>query len=112
MAKTLTPVEAFLAPLARIARQYAWIEGLVFWGTSAGWGDSPSEALEAEEVAFYAEGLLEDGFQMHWALVAEIGDDPGHLRLCFWQDGDPPPGLPPGWRALEQGRWTAGPGPG
>jgi hypothetical protein len=106
MAKELTPVEAFLAPLAKIARRHRDIEGLVFWGGEA-WGDSPSEALEAEEVVFYAEGLLLDGFHMDWVLVGE-GDAPDHLRLCFWQDGGPPPALRPGWTALEGGRWTAG----
>ena len=70
MAKVETPVEAFLAPLARIARKHPEIEGLVFWG-GEGWDPAPSEALEAEEIAFYAEGLLLDGFHMDWALVAE-----------------------------------------
>lgn len=107
MAKALTPIEAFLAPLARIARTHAAIEGMVFWGGPAGWDATPTEALEAEEIAFYAEGLLIDGFQMDWSLVAETGADPGHLRLCFWQDGDPPPVLPDGWTALAAGRWPS-----
>lgn len=101
-----TPIEAFLAPLARIARKHPEIEGLVFWGGAEGWPESPSEALEAEEIAFYAEGLLEDGFSMDWVLVAE-GEAPDHLRLCFWQDGAPPPPLLPGWTALEHARWIA-----
>ncbi|MES2813433.1 MAG: hypothetical protein V4720_00905 [Pseudomonadota bacterium] len=104
MAKEPTPVEAFLAPLARIARKHRDIEGLVFWGGN-GWDASPSEALEAEEIAFYAEGLLIDGFKMDWALVAE-GDAPDHLRLCFWQEGEPPPPVQLPWRVLEQGRWA------
>ena len=107
MAKELTPIEAFLAPLARLAWKHRDIEGLVFWGGEEGWGASPSEALEAEEIAFYAEGLLIDGFHMDWALVGE-GEAPDHLRLCFWQDGPPPPGLLPGWTALEHGRWAPG----
>lgn len=102
-----TPVEAFLAPVARLARKHRDIEGLVFWGGPDGWGTSPSEALEAEEIAFYAEGLLLDGFHMDWALVADAGGAVDHLRLCFWQDGPPPPALLPGWSALETGRWTA-----
>jgi hypothetical protein len=104
-----TPIQAFLSPLARIARKHTWIEGLVFWGGADGWGTSPTEALEAEEIIFYAEGLLEDGFHMDWTLVAEAPPDaePDHLRLCFWQDGDPPPALLPGWRVVEQARWTA-----
>jgi hypothetical protein len=103
-----TPIEAFLAPLARITRKHPHIEGLVFWGGAGGWDPTPSEALEPEEITFYAEGLLIDGFHMDWSLVVETGEEPGHLRLCFWQDGDPPPPLASGWRALEQGRWAAG----
>lgn len=104
MAKELTPVEAFLAPLAKIARQHREIGGLVFWGGD-GWDPSPSEALEAEEIVFYAEGLLIDGFHMDWALVAD-GDAPDHLRLCFWQEGAPPPPVAAPWRVIDKARWT------
>jgi hypothetical protein len=106
MAKSPTPIETFLAPLARITRRLRQIEALVFWGGEA-WGDIPSEALESEEVVFYAEGLLIDGFCMDWTLVADTTGAADHLRLCFWQDGPPPPALRPGWTALETGRWTA-----
>ncbi len=104
-----TPIEAFLARLAKVARKYPEIEGLVFWGGAEGWNPSPSEELEAEEVAFYAEGLLIDGFNMDWTLVAETGleTEANHLRLCFWQDGDPPPALLSGWHAVDGGHWTA-----
>jgi hypothetical protein len=105
MAKEPTPVEVFLAPLATIARRNRDIEGLVFWGGPEGWDPSPSEALESEEIVFYAEGLLIDGFHMDWALVAE-GEAPDHLRLCFWQDGVPPGPVSPPWRVAETGRWT------
>ena len=103
MAKAETPVEAFLAPLAKIARTHRDIEGLVFWGGES-WDASPSEALEAEEIVFYAEGLLLDGFCMDWALVADAaGTD--HVRLCFWQDGAPPPPVTAPWRVEAEGRW-------
>jgi hypothetical protein len=101
-----TSIEAFLAPLARLARLHPELEALVFWGGAEAWPRSPSEALEAEEIAYYAEGLLLDGFHMDWALVGEAGDVPDHLRLCFWQEGPPPPVLPSGWRALQEGRWA------
>lgn len=107
MAKEMTPVEAFLAPLAKIIRRHRDVEALVFWGGVDGWDSSPSEALEAEEIVFYAEGLLIDGFHMDWTLVAE-GEAVEHLRLCFWQDGAPPP--PPiaaPWRVEAEGRWLA-----
>ena len=103
-----TPIEAFLARLAKVARAHPEIEGLVFWGGAGGWNPSPSEDLEAEEIAFYAEGLLIDGFNMDWALVAEAETEaePDHLRLCFWQDGDAPPAPLSGWHAVDGGRWT------
>lgn len=106
MAKELTPVEAFLAPLAQITRKHRDIEGLVFWGGADGWDPSPSEALEAEEIVFYAEGLLIDGFHMDWALVSE-GESADHLRLCFWQDGPPPPPVAAPWTVATEGRWLA-----
>lgn len=105
MAKEPTPVEAFLAPLGRIARKHRDIDGLVFWGGAGGWDPTPSEALEAEEIVFYAEGLLIDGFHMDWTLVGE-GEAPDHLRLCFWQEGDPPPPVAAPWSRLEGGRWV------
>jgi hypothetical protein len=103
-----TPIEVFLAPLARIARTLPEIEGLVFWGGADGWDPVPSETLEAEEIAFYAEGLLLDGFRMQWGLVALAGnpDLADHLRLAFWQDDAPPPELPAGWVALAGGAWS------
>ncbi|MBN8631131.1 MAG: hypothetical protein J0L76_09785 [Rhodobacterales bacterium] len=104
-AKEPTPIEAFLAPLDRLVRKHPLIEGMVFWGGAEGWDPSPSEALEAEEIAFYAEGLLLDGFHMDWALVAE-GETPDHLRLCFWQEGDPPPPVAAPWHRLAGARWT------
>ena len=97
-----SPIDLFLAPLARIAQKHPLIEGLVFWGDDDGWSDQPSEALEPEEIAFYAEGLLLDGFHMDWAHVTGTGDD--HLRLCFWQDGSPP--ADPVGQVLASGRWT------
>jgi hypothetical protein len=106
----LTPIEAFLAPLSRIARKSPEIEGLVFWGGAEGWDVAPSQALEAEEITFYAEGLLVDGFRMRWWLVALAAspDQPDHLRLAFWQDDSPPPALPEGWVAPEGDTWPKG----
>ncbi|MDP3262301.1 MAG: hypothetical protein U1E06_16895 [Tabrizicola sp.] len=106
-----TPIEAFLAPLARLALTQPEIEALVFWGGAEGWDAEPSEALESEEIAFYAEGLLQDGFHMVWtvAALAEAAAVADHVRLHFWQDDAPPPGdLPAGWVALASGRWPPG----
>ena len=103
-----TLIEVFLAPLAHIARTVPEIEGLVFWGGAEGWDGMPSEALEAEEITFYAEGLLLDGFRMQWWLLARTASPnlPDHLRLLFWQDQSPPPAVPEGWVALDDGDWA------
>ena len=105
-----TPIETFLAPLATLARKRPGIEALVFWADAQGWGDAPTETLESEEIAFYAEGLLEDGFHMAWTVVA-LADSPtlpDHVRLYFWQDTAPPPPAPPdGWHALTSGLWPS-----
>ncbi len=105
-----TPIEVFLAPLAALARKRPEIEALVFWGSADGWSDTPSEAIESEEIAFYAEGLLQEGFHLVWT-VAALSASPtmaDHVRLQVWQDDDPkPPALPAGWIALEVARWTA-----
>lgn len=110
-----TPIELFLAPLAALARKRPEIEALVFWGDATGWPANPSEALESEEITFYAEGLLEDGFHLVWTIAALEGapDQPDHIRLCFWQDNGPAPlPLPRGWVTLESRRWTAAQDPG
>jgi hypothetical protein len=103
-----TPLQLFLAPLATLALKQPLIEGLVFWGDATGWDPTPSEALESEEIAFYAEGLLLDGFHMRWLVtaLAEAPALPDHIRLYFWQDDTaPPPPLPAGWVALAEGNW-------
>lgn len=98
--------DSFLAPLRKqLARDIA-LETLVFWGSDNGWPDTPAEALEAEEVAFYAEGLVPEGFHMEWRILAEAGSTRAdHLRLYAWEDGSPPPAEAPGWQVLAQARW-------
>lgn len=105
-----TPIEICLAPLAKLARTKPEIEALVFWGGLGGWSDNPSEALESEEITFYAEGLMEDGFHLTWTIVAlsETPTLPDHIRLQVWQDDGTPPALQAGWVAMATGRWTAG----
>jgi len=104
-----TPIEAFLAPLGALARKHPDIEGLVFWRTSDGWPDTPVEALEAEEITFYAEGLLIDGFRMQWSLLSlpETRETLDHVRLHFWEDDSAPPDDPAGWTLQRRGLWPA-----
>ena len=65
-----TAIEAFLAPLVELARKMPEIEALVFWGDEGIWPADPAEALESEEIAFYAEGLLLEGFHLVWQILA------------------------------------------
>lgn len=104
-------IEAFLSPLARLAARFPDVEGVVIWGDAAGWEvqDDATELLDAEEIAFYAEGLLMEGFGMIWQAMAEADSpkEPDHVLLMFWQGPatpPPPPAPPPGWVIMAQGR--------
>lgn len=104
----LTPIQMFLAPLGQLAVRDPLIEALVFWEAD-GWPEAPSEALESEEMAFYAEGLLEEGFRMVWRVVAapdtpQVAD---HVRFYVWEDGaDAPPAPGSDWPVLDSGTWS------
>ena len=108
---TQTPIEDFLAPLARLAARFPDVEGAVLWGGADGWEvqDDTTELLDAEEIAFYAEGLLMEGFGMIWQAVADEGTPkvPDHILLMFWQGRAPapPPAPEAGWVVLAQGAW-------
>ena len=100
-----TPIEAFLAPLARLAVRHD-CEGQVIWALQGDWQAQDDEAsmLDPDEIAFYAEGLLLDGRCLHWQLLAENGV-PVLARLFFWQDAAPPvPPPEPGLAIAAEGR--------
>lgn len=92
----MSEFETMLEPLARLTRKHKTIEAYAFWFRDGAWSDAAGESLETEEIVFYAEGLLMEGFQLAWDHLSDpgLGD---HIRLYFWQ-GDKPafPGLPPG----------------
>jgi hypothetical protein len=111
MAKTQTPLESFLAPLSRLALKHPDLEGEVIWANGSDWeaqGDS-ADLLDAEEIPFYAEGLLLEGFHMQYQVLAdaEAPKDPAHVRLFFWQ-GDPvtPPAPEPGLCLIAAATWN------
>jgi hypothetical protein len=107
MATPVDPIAEWLAPLVRLAGRNPDLSGLVYWA-DPDWPDAPSEDLEAEELAFYLEGLILEGFRVAWQVVASPRD-PGvadHIRLWV-QEGDavpldlpPPPGP-----VLDMQRW-------
>jgi hypothetical protein len=106
--KSLTPIEAFLAPVAALALGSPDLEGQVLWYRDGQWSDGAGEMLEAEEIAFYAEGLLLEGFSLHWDHLSSPVLGMELIRLCFWQGEAamvPPP--PAGWQVQAQDRFTA-----
>ena len=65
--------------------------------------------MDAEEIPFYAEGLLMEGFAMQWQVLAETEapKDPVHIRLFFWQTGGATPPAPePGLCLFASATWT------
>ncbi|MDZ4309020.1 MAG: hypothetical protein U1A24_00470 [Cypionkella sp.] len=96
MAKSPSPIESFLAPLGKLALKHPEVEAEVIWANGPDWEpqQGTDALLEAEEIPFYAEGLLLEGFQMHYQILAETDapKDPAHVRLFFWQTD--PPALP------------------
>lgn len=90
----MTDHDATLAALAAVIARHKHIEGFVLWYKDGDWSDANGESLDAEEIVFYAEGLLMEGFGMAWVHLSDpaLGD---HIRLYFWQ-GDAPPLPAPG----------------
>ena len=102
-----TPAQAFLEPVARLALRDPGIEGLVFWH-DGGWPDEPSEELEAEEIAFYAEGLLVEGFRLEYRIVGtpDAPDAPDHVQIFVWEaSGHRPPESGPDWPLIRGAVW-------
>ena len=108
----MTPLETFLAPLSRLATKFPGVEGAVVWAEGDTWQpqDDTTERLDAEEIAFYAEGLLVEGFSLIWQAFAatETPKEPEHVVLMFWQSGAAPkvPAAPAGWVVVAHGVWT------
>ena len=102
-------VEEFLAPLAGIAAKHPGLEAQVIWAATGGWQpqDDTTDLLDAEEIAFYAEGMLLEGFGMIWEVLAEADTParPGFVRLYFWQ-GAMPESPAPDALVLTRAEWS------
>lgn len=88
---------AALAPLARLCQRYPRIEGQVIWSGPEGLAVQEAEelGLDPEEIAFYAEGLIEEGFHLAWRVLADLADPGTPLLLQLaCAEGAPPPPLP------------------
>jgi len=100
----MTP-ETFLAPLADLARRDPGIEAHVLWATDGHWPEATDETLDSEEVCFYAEGLLDEGFNLIWQIIGDPDEPAQAILLLVWQ-GDAPP--PPAYGPIRhQARWPA-----
>ncbi len=112
---TAPDLQAFIAPLSRLAARHPGLEGQVLWAAAVedGWQvqDDTAEMLDAEEIPYYVEGLLEEGFGLSWQAMAETGEgkrDPDHVLIMVWEPGLTPPQAPDpaeGWMVLGSGRW-------
>lgn len=105
---TASPHQTFLAPIAKLALRHPHVEGQAIWWEGDEWHaqDEAEEMIDGEEIAYYAEGLLAEGFGLHWQLLAEADapKEPVLVLLFLWQ-GTEPPALPdPGadWVVLAQ----------
>ena len=112
MPEPQNPIDTFLAPLAKLVTRFPDLEAAVIWAEADGWQaqDDDTELLDAEEITFYAEGLLQEGFGMIWQAIADAANpkDPAHILLMFWQGTAPSvPAPPDGWLILSQGAWSA-----
>lgn len=101
-----TPMESYLAPLAKACLKDPDLEAEVYWAANATWpAPDAAQILEAEEVTFYAEGLLLEGFNMIWQILSDAPDAPATLiRLWLWQSDAPPPPTD-GQTVLSQAQW-------
>ena len=74
-----------LKPLADLARKYPQIEGEVIWANGSDWTaqDDDTEGLDGEEIPFYAEGMIAEGYGCAWQIMVDAA--PEFVRLFFWQ---------------------------
>lgn len=100
-----------LAPLDRLTRRHPDLEAQVLWASGEEWEvqDDQDEMMDGEEIPWYAEGLLDEGFGLAWMALGE-GTAPEQLLLMVWEPGTVPPPLPlpeDGWQVVAQGRIEA-----
>lgn len=84
----MSTVEDFLQGLQRATRKHPESDAFVFWAKGTDWSDASDEPLDAEELPYYAEGLLMEGFGLCWRLLMAANGEPV-MHLYCWQ-ADPP----------------------
>ena len=84
-----TPHQTSLAPLAKLALRHPLVEGQAIWWEEGDWQaqDDEEAMIDGEEIAYYAEGLLAEGFGLHWQVLAEADapKEPVLVLLFLWQ---------------------------
>lgn len=84
----MAPEDA-IKPLAQLCRKYPALEAQVIWAEGGDWHPQEDDeaGLDGEEIAFYAEGMLIEGYACAWQVLGQGA--PEFVRLFFWQ-GDMP----------------------
>lgn len=74
-----------LKPLIALCRKYPQLEAQVIWAEAGMWQPQEDEdaELDGEEIVFYAEGMLIEGYACAWQVLGQGA--PEFLRLFFWQ---------------------------
>lgn len=78
-----------LKPLIALGHKFPQIEAQVIWAEAGTWQpqDDDIEGLDGEEIAFYAEGLLAEGYGCAYQVLGQ--GTPEFLRLFFWHSNMP-----------------------
>ena len=94
-----------LTPLTALCRKYPSLEAQVIWAEGGDWQPQEEEdaGLDGEEIAFYAEGMVQEGYACAWQILG-VGA-PEFVRLFFWI-GEMPP-LPDDPDLISQGSTAA-----
>ncbi len=81
--------DAALKALTKLVAKYPNLEGEVIWAQDGTWQPQDDEAatLDGEEIPYYAEGMLMEGYSFSWQALGE--DTPEFIRLFFWQGSGP-----------------------
>lgn len=78
-----------LKPLDLLCRKHG-LEAQVIWAIGSQWQPQEDEdaGLDGEEIAFYAAGMLQEGYRLAWQVLGQGA--PEFVRLFFWQGEMPP----------------------
>lgn len=114
-APNLQAIETFLAPLNRLCLRHPDLEGQVVWAEGGEWlvQDDTSEGLDAAEIPFYCEGVMEEGLGLSYMVLAEMSAPARPALVLILVSPQPDAAeLPPiedGWELMTEAHWPATP---